>query len=474
MAASTMKLPGATIASQGPKLPGVSEWSEGSLRNVSLRKPVAVPSLKSRASAKGKRSDGGSIGGKSSVAVRAMVPNALVDVNAADEVKFKALVSRRVVFGHDDWKKHKSSGRYFKHLKSILTSKVIGALGPPVSVMTGIASAVVGWNELVTLNYLPEWAHVLHISNLPFSLTAPALSFLLVFRTNASYGRFDEARKMWGLMLNRTRDITRQALSYMARDEHTYEYPKRAQFIRHLQAFPLAYKHHFLQEGSLEEDLKQFTTLTQAERAGILNATHRPNYVLQMMSECVRSCTMDPVNRLAMEANFATFADDIGGSERLFKTPIPLSYTRLTSRFLVLYHMFLPFALWDTLGWVTIPVTATCTAIFFCIEEVGVLIENPFPILALDVIAQSARNNAQELASLHENIRNLIVEDDLEMKELSKVSQEALLPHEPKFVPEPEPEYMSDWDEDAAALATPPAPTLPRNGPIAARGPYST
>ncbi|CAI5954206.1 unnamed protein product [Closterium sp. NIES-64] len=413
--------------------------------------------------------------------------------------------------------------------------------------MTGIAAGVVGWNELVTMGALPEWAPVLHMSNLPYTLTAPALSFLLVFRTNASYGRFDEARKMWGLMLNRTRDITRQALSYMARDQYTYEYPKRAQFIRHLQAFALTYKHHFLQEGSLEEDLRQFTTLSDEEIAGILGATHRPNYVLQMMSECMRSCHMEPVHRVAMEANFATFADDIGGSERLFKTPIPLSYTRLTSRFLVLYHMFLPFALWDPLGWLTIPVTATCAAIFFCIEEVGVLIENPFPILALDVIAQSARNNAgtdpshgkqllishilafssllprqelvslhegipnlvvkdnlemkrfsavsqevllhcestqnpsslpnpqQELVSLHEGIRNLVVEDDLEMKMLSAVSQEALLPHAPQYVPEPEPEYQSDWDEDAAALVTTPTPPPPTpNGPIAARGPYST
>ena len=72
---------------------------------------------------------------------------------------------------------------------------------------------------------------------------------------------------MWGLMLNRTRDICRQSLSYMARDDHTYEYPIRAQFLRHLQAFPLAYKHHFLLEGSLEEDLrvsyKRFKSLTE-------------------------------------------------------------------------------------------------------------------------------------------------------------------------------------------------------------------
>ncbi len=40
--------------------------------------------------------------------------------------------------------------------------------------------------------------------------TSVALSLLLVFRTNASYGRWDEARKMWGGLLNRSRDIMRQ------------------------------------------------------------------------------------------------------------------------------------------------------------------------------------------------------------------------------------------------------------------------
>jgi len=42
-----------------------------------------------------------------------------------------------------------------------------------------------------------------------FGMTSFALSLLLVFRTNASYARWDEARKMWGMVLNRTRDICR-------------------------------------------------------------------------------------------------------------------------------------------------------------------------------------------------------------------------------------------------------------------------
>ena len=36
-----------------------------------------------------------------------------------------------------------------------------------------------------------------------------------VCSTNTSYQRWDEARKMWGLIVNRSRDVTRQALGYI-------------------------------------------------------------------------------------------------------------------------------------------------------------------------------------------------------------------------------------------------------------------
>jgi predicted membrane chloride channel (bestrophin family) len=55
----------------------------------------------------------------------------------------------------------------------------------------------------------------LKATNAPFGLTSFALSLLLVFRTNTSYQRWDEARKMWGSMVNRSRDFTRQALGYV-------------------------------------------------------------------------------------------------------------------------------------------------------------------------------------------------------------------------------------------------------------------
>src|SRR5690606_39372596 len=47
------------------------------------------------------------------------------------------------------------------------------------------------------------------------TLVGVALGLLLVFRTNASYDRYWEGRKLLGFMVNRTRDRARQGGAYL-------------------------------------------------------------------------------------------------------------------------------------------------------------------------------------------------------------------------------------------------------------------
>ncbi len=54
-----------------------------------------------------------------------------------------------------------------------------------------------------------------------------ALSVLLVFRTNAAYGRWDEARKMMGMVLNRSRDLIRQVGSRKVLEEGYWGSPEK-------------------------------------------------------------------------------------------------------------------------------------------------------------------------------------------------------------------------------------------------------
>ena len=64
--------------------------------------------------------------------------------------------------------------------------------------------------------------------------------------------------------------------------------------------------------------------------------------------------------------------------ERIYNTPIPLAYSRHTSRFLVIYVSTLPLVLVGALRWATLPVMLIVCWALFGILEIGNLVEEPF------------------------------------------------------------------------------------------------
>lgn len=185
---------------------------------------------------------------------------------------------RNKVYGHPEWAKHKSSWRHGRHLYSIFSSGVIFALGPPVFTCTLLATFVTVFNHLVKAQQLlPPWMPSLQVASLPFTLTSSVLSLLLVFRTNSSYTRFDEARKIWGSNVNRTRDVARQALTWI---RNPSDASKLACLLRHIKAYPFCLKDHLTEETGLRSELEGVLEFHELEAAMI--AQHRPNYVLQV------------------------------------------------------------------------------------------------------------------------------------------------------------------------------------------------
>jgi len=114
------------------------------------------------------------------------------------------------VFDFDYWANHRSTDRYLFALLSLPASRIIRSLQGPLIVTLAIAIATCANHELVHSGTIPAYLEIPVVKPVAINLTAFALSLLLVFRTNSSYGRFVEARIMWGTLLNRTRDIARQ------------------------------------------------------------------------------------------------------------------------------------------------------------------------------------------------------------------------------------------------------------------------
>ena len=97
----------------------------------------------------------------------------------------------------------------------------------------------------------------------------------------------------------------------------------------------------------------------------------------------------------------------ISTCERIYNTPIPLAYSRHTSRFLVLYVSTLPLVLVGSMGWMTLPVMATISWALFGILEIGNLVEEPFrsvvsaqvPLLPLTEVCRTIRRDVRAFAN---------------------------------------------------------------------------
>ena len=112
-------------------------------------------------------------------------------------------------------------GRSWLPILFRVRGSVIPRLVPRIVVATGLGVLAVLLVEKHQVK-LPSVAH---------ALVGVALGLLLVFRTNASYDRYWEGRKLIGFMVNRTRDLARQITSYIDSAE------TRAELARLVPAF---------------------------------------------------------------------------------------------------------------------------------------------------------------------------------------------------------------------------------------------
>ena len=99
-------------------------------------------------------------------------------------------------------------------------------------------------------------------------------------------------------------------------------------------AFVRSLKVHLREgRGDLANELKDI--LRPEELGALLKAPHRPIFAMQVLGETIRATKMDPVMKGMMDNNLTAYEDAVGGCERILRTPLPLTYTRHTTRFLV-------------------------------------------------------------------------------------------------------------------------------------------
>jgi putative membrane protein len=239
------------------------------------------------------------------------------------------------------------------------------------TVITRVADRIVLF-LLVTLVMwgVHQWLGLPAINPLGHTLLGVAVGLLIVFRNNSSYDRYWEGRKLWGAIVNASRNLVRGAAAYVG---------EAKDLARLVSAYALALKQHLRSNTDLSE-IQSLVPPDVYERAAA--AANPPSIIAYYLSAWVHDHLakgkIDSIMARSLESSVSAMLDNQGGCERILKTPIPFAYAVHIKQLLMLYLLTLPLVLVPMMDWSAILAVGVIAFGLLGIEEAGVEIEDPF------------------------------------------------------------------------------------------------
>lgn len=268
----------------------------------------------------------------------------------------------------------------------------------PLIIGISLYTGAVAWLEIYYWQ-LPE-KHYLRNIPVMHTLLGFAISMLLVFRTNTAYDRWWEGRKLWGALVNNSRNLAMKMETILPEGDEK----NRIFFRKIIPAFASALHNHLHKEQTRLELFEDEENRHIFQR--IDWEKHVPNQVALLMHRQVQQLYREGVltaeQLLFLNAELQSFTDICGACERIKNTPIPFSYSVFIKKFIFFYVMTLPFGFVFQLGFYAIPVTAFVFYVLASLELIAEEIEDPFGGDANDVPTETLSRN------IHRHVSELI------------------------------------------------------------------
>lgn len=260
----------------------------------------------------------------------------------------------------------------------------------PMMLIIGMYSGAIGYLEIEYWE-LPEDSHVKNISVM-HSMLGFVISLLLAYRTNTAYDRWWEGRKMWGGLVNSSRNLALK-LSVILKDKSDLAY-----FRKMIPGYASILQKH-LNDSDTAKQLFDDVDLD------IDHHKHRPNQVAKMLFQKVNdlyiSKKITGEQLIILNNELQSLTDICGACERIKNTPIPYSYSAFIKKFIFIYVLTLPFAYVFILGYFVIPVVVFIFYVLASLELIAEEIEDPFGADANDLptkkIAENIKKHVEEL-----------------------------------------------------------------------------
>jgi len=228
------------------------------------------------------------------------------------------------------------------------------------------------------------------------SILGFVLSLLVVFRTNTAYDRWWEGRKLWGALVNNTRNLSVKINAFLPASCQS----ERQFFNTMIGSFPTALKEHLRAGIKLDEvdDIEGFKE-TFGDRE------HVPNMMIQQMYRKTKGLYADGHltgdEMFVVDKELKSFFDIMGACERIKSTPIPFSYSIFLKKFIFFYIITLPIGFVAYFEYWAIPISVFVFYVLVSLEIIAEEIEMPFGHDANDLptqkLADMIRRNVDEI-----------------------------------------------------------------------------
>lgn len=256
----------------------------------------------------------------------------------------------------------------------------------------GFLTYIIGLSTLAFLIHVFETGGHMgqFLVHLPFgvvSMLATALAIFLAFRNNSAYGRWWEARKIWGGIVNSSRTFGRQVTtltSLSANPADEVEGYRKELIYRHI-AWINTLRLQLRRESSWDAvqpfvSSEEFSWMMDRQN----HATQLVQKQGQRLADGLKAGLITESRFLeVLDETLTSFYDLQGKAERIKNTPLPRQYDYFPRVFLFLFVTLLPAGMINELekvgsAWMVIPLATVVSYVFYVLMRVGEFNEDPF------------------------------------------------------------------------------------------------
>lgn len=266
----------------------------------------------------------------------------------------------------------------------------------PIATKTwGLVVAAAVYYSAVVAFSLGVLKRPLSISSTVFALLGVVLSVLMNFRTNTAYDRWWEGRKLWGQLVNDSRNLAIKFRTLARADAVSL----RAAGVL-ISTFAYALKEH-LRAGRRIKTRRGYDDLA-------LPSEHVPKFIANRLYEEVADWkhrgVIDGYEALMLDIHLKGLMDICGACERIIKTPISKSYLVYIRQGMVVYLLAIPWAFAHDMGFFAVPVSMVLAYLLIGLELIAEEIEDPFGTaeddLRLDEICHGIEASVNDIVGL--------------------------------------------------------------------------